>query len=84
MRPAIKEDGTGSQTDIVVTYDPDDDGIIYISNKGRIQTFDFDKVFSNESTQTQVMEIFSAVVSSKWFQSSPILKDSYKHFSACV
>ncbi|PVD21021.1 hypothetical protein C0Q70_19187 [Pomacea canaliculata] len=45
VRPAIKEDGTGSQTDIVVTYDPDDDGIIYISNKGRIQTFDFDKCF---------------------------------------
>ena len=54
VRPPIKEDGTGSQADIAVTYDPDDDGLIYVSNKGRIQTFEFDKVFSASSSQVQV------------------------------
>ena len=54
VRPPIREDGTGSQADVVVTYDPDDDGLIYVSNKGRIQTFEFDKVFSASSSQVQV------------------------------
>ena len=54
VRPPIREDGTGSQADVVVSYDPDDDGLIYVSNKGRIQTFEFDKVFSASSSQVQV------------------------------
>ncbi|XP_076449946.1 uncharacterized protein LOC143286194 isoform X2 [Babylonia areolata] len=64
VRPPIKEDGTGSQADNVVTYDPDDDGLIYVSNKGRIQTFEFDCVFSASSTQTQVFEEVRALVTS--------------------
>ncbi|KAK7114423.1 kinesin-like protein KIFC3 [Littorina saxatilis] len=64
VRPPIKEDGTGSQADMVVTYDPDDDGLVYISNKGRIQTFDFDRVFSPISTQCQVFDEVSALVTS--------------------
>lgn len=62
VRPKIKEDGSGTQTEIAVTYDPDDDGIIYITNKGRIQTFEFDKVFSDNSTQTQVFEEVRSLV----------------------
>ena len=54
MRPPIKEDGTGTQADEVITYDPDDDGLIYVSSKGRIQTFEFDKVFSARSPQIEV------------------------------
>ncbi|KAL8594301.1 hypothetical protein ACOMHN_001003 [Nucella lapillus] len=64
VRPPIKEDGTGTQADVIVTYDPDDLGLIYVSNKGRIQTFEFDRVFSASSTQTEVFEEVRALVTS--------------------
>nr|KAG5692985.1 hypothetical protein BaRGS_011621 [Batillaria attramentaria] len=53
VRPPIREDGTGPQAEVVMTFDPDDDGVVYVSNKGRIQTFEFDKVFTETSTQTE-------------------------------
>lgn len=39
---------------IVVDYDRDDNGLIYVNNKGRSQTFEMDLVFTPESTQQQV------------------------------
>ncbi|KAK7478216.1 hypothetical protein BaRGS_00030577, partial [Batillaria attramentaria] len=62
VRPPIREDGTGPQAEVVMTFDPDDDGVVYVSNKGRIQTFEFDKVFTETSTQTEVFEEVRALV----------------------
>lgn len=53
VRPKIKEDG-GLLGNIVVDYDRDDNGLIYVNNKGRSQTFEMDLVFTPESTQQQV------------------------------
>ncbi|KAL3858961.1 hypothetical protein ACJMK2_009206 [Sinanodonta woodiana] len=60
VRPRIKEDGTGSQADNVISFDRDDDGLIYVDSKGRSQTFEVDRVFSENSTQ---MEVFDEVKS---------------------
>lgn len=54
VRPKIKEDGGGVMGNIVVDYDRDDNGLIYVNNKGRSQTFELDLIFTPESTQNQV------------------------------
>ena len=54
MRPLIKEDGTGTPAHEVITYDPDDDGLVYVQSKGRTKTFTFDKVFPASSSQNEV------------------------------
>lgn len=55
VRPRIREDGNHSE--VVVSYDQDDDGVIYVNNKGRPQTFEVDRVFKEDSTQTEVLNI---------------------------
>ncbi|XP_071092118.1 kinesin-like protein KIFC3 [Haliotis cracherodii] len=62
VRPCIKEDG--QQRDVVVTYDRDDDGLVYVDNKGRCQTFEMDRVFTDTSTQIEVFEEVKALVTS--------------------
>ena len=54
VRPVIKEDGGGAGAEEIVTIDPDDDGVLYISSKGRVQTFEVDRVFADNSTQLEV------------------------------
>ncbi|KAK3600577.1 hypothetical protein CHS0354_020969 [Potamilus streckersoni] len=61
VRPKIKEDGTGSQADNVISFDRDDDGLIYVESKGRSQTFEVDRVFSENSTQTEVFDEVKSV-----------------------
>lgn len=54
VRPVIKEDGQGQQAEHIVQLDPDDDGLLSISGKGRTQVFEVDKVFGEDSTQEKV------------------------------
>ena len=54
MRPCIKEDGSGPQAESIVSYDPDDDAILNVLHRSRIQTFELDRVFSPDSTQEEV------------------------------
>ncbi|XP_078338676.1 uncharacterized protein LOC111136219 isoform X2 [Crassostrea virginica] len=64
VRPKIKEDGGGLMGNIVVDYDRDDNGLIYVNNKGRSQTFELDLVFTPESTQNQVFDEVQSLVTS--------------------
>ncbi|BFZ13133.1 hypothetical protein BsWGS_16172 [Bradybaena similaris] len=63
VRPWIKEDGFEEDT-IVVTLDSDDDSLIKINNKGRMQLFDVDKVFGPDCSQCQVFDEVSSLVRS--------------------
>lgn len=58
---------------IVVDYDKDDNGLIYVNNKGRSQTFEMDLVFTPESTQQQVR--VQAI-----FVEKDMIKMSKRHF----
>lgn len=58
---------------IVVDYDRDDNGLIYVNNKGRSQTFEMDLVFTPESTQQQVR--VQAI-----FVEKDMIKMSKRHF----
>ncbi|XP_072169012.1 uncharacterized protein [Diadema setosum] len=65
VRPLIKEDGSGIAAKPVVTFDEDDDGLLNLTNKGRLSTFEVDKVFDMSSTQDQVFnEVQPLIISS--------------------
>ena len=59
-RPTIGEDGPKPK--IAVSYDDNDDSLINVNNsqKGRMQSFEVDRVFTPQSTQDEV---------GKWFYS---------------
>ncbi|XP_078608342.1 kinesin-like protein KIFC3 isoform X1 [Branchiostoma floridae x Branchiostoma japonicum] len=64
VRPVIREDGEGPSARQVVTFDQEDDGIVNCLHKGRWQTFELDRVFTQQSTQEEVFEeVRSLVVS---------------------
>ena len=54
MRPSIKEDGGGEQSQVIVDYDAEDDGVVYVEHRGNVKAFEVDKVFRPSSTQTEV------------------------------
>ena len=56
VRPPIKEDGSGVFAKSVVSVDQNDDGMLYLSNKGRTTMYEADKVFDAKSTQDQVIQ----------------------------
>ncbi|XP_060066424.1 kinesin-like protein KIFC3 [Ylistrum balloti] len=64
VRPKIAEDGNGVMSQSVVRYDQDDDGLIHVLNKGRSQTFEVDRVFTETSTQTEVFNEVQSLVTS--------------------
>lgn len=53
VRPIGKEE---AETDgkSVVSFDADDDAVLYLSSKGKLMTFDMDKVFPPQATQAEV------------------------------
>ena len=52
VRPPIKEDG--HNVEVVANFDPDDDTVVHICQQGRTHSFQFDRVFSHDSTQAEV------------------------------
>ena len=54
VRPAISEDGEGTQASVVVQPDRDDDGVVRVITKGTWKVFELDKVFGPMSTQMEV------------------------------
>ena len=54
VRPVIKEDGSGQQSENVISYDDEDDAIVNVEHRGNIKEFEVDRVFKPHSTQTEV------------------------------
>lgn len=53
VRPICQEEAE-SDSKSVVSFDSDDDAVLYLSNKGKLMTFDMDKVFPPQATQAEV------------------------------
>ncbi|XP_063103465.1 kinesin-like protein KIFC3 isoform X6 [Cavia porcellus] len=64
VRPITKEDGEGPEAANVVTFDPDDDAIIYLLHKGKPVSFELDKVFSPLASQQDVFQEVQALITS--------------------
>ncbi|XP_072550617.1 kinesin-like protein KIFC3 isoform X2 [Salminus brasiliensis] len=63
VRPICQEE---AESDIknMVTFDPDDDALLYLSNKGKLMTFELDKVFPPQITQDEVFQEVQSLVTS--------------------
>lgn len=54
VRPICPGEADAAETKNVVTFDLDDDAALYLSNKGKLMTFQLDKVFPPQATQEEV------------------------------
>ncbi|KAG7333048.1 hypothetical protein KOW79_003183 [Hemibagrus wyckioides] len=63
VRPICQEEADADSKS-VVTFDSDDDAVLYLSNKGKIMTFDMDKVFPPLATQAEVFQEVQSLVTS--------------------
>lgn len=54
VRPVCAGETDAADTKNLVTFDPDDDAVLYLSNKGKLMTFELDKVFPTQATQEEV------------------------------
>ena len=64
LRPTIKEDGGGAGAQLVSECDPDDDGLVNVMYKSRLQIFEVDRVFSAQSSQLEVFNEVQPLVTS--------------------
>ncbi len=54
VRPVSQEEQDSADTKTMLSFDSEDDAILYLSNKGKIMTFELDKVFPSQATQEEV------------------------------
>ncbi|XP_041749304.1 kinesin-like protein KIFC3 isoform X2 [Coregonus clupeaformis] len=62
VRPVCR--GERDSAENMVSFDPDDDALLYLSNKGKLMTFELDKVFHPQATQEEVFQEVQSLVTS--------------------
>ncbi|XP_026769427.1 kinesin-like protein KIFC3 isoform X3 [Pangasianodon hypophthalmus] len=63
VRPICQEEAE-ADSKCVVSFDSDDDAVLYLSSKGKLMTFDMDKVFPPQATQAEVFQEVQSLVTS--------------------
>lgn len=64
VRPITKEDGEGPEATNAVTFDPEDDSILHLLHRGKLVSFELDKVFSPTASQQDVFQEVQALITS--------------------
>ncbi|KAG7239568.1 hypothetical protein INR49_028719 [Caranx melampygus] len=64
VRPVSQEEQDAADSKTMLSFDSDDDAILYLSNKGKIMTFELDKVFAPQATQEEVFQEVQSLVTS--------------------
>uniref|UniRef100_A0A8C5QQY6 Kinesin-like protein n=1 Tax=Leptobrachium leishanense TaxID=445787 RepID=A0A8C5QQY6_9ANUR len=64
VRPITPENGEGPGAQNIVTFDPDDDGVLHVAHKGKDLSFELDKVFPPRTTQEEVFQEVSPLITS--------------------
>ncbi|XP_058485568.1 kinesin-like protein KIFC3 isoform X2 [Solea solea] len=64
VRPVSQEEQDAADAKTMLSFDSDDDTILYLSNKGKIMTFELDKVFAPQATQEEVFQEVQSLVTS--------------------
>ncbi|XP_059362007.1 kinesin-like protein KIFC3 isoform X2 [Carassius carassius] len=64
VRPICAGETDAADAKNIVTFDPDDDAVLYLSNKGKLMTFELDKVFPTQATQEEVFREVQSLVTS--------------------
>ncbi|XP_037550723.1 kinesin-like protein KIFC3 [Nematolebias whitei] len=64
VRPVSQEEQDSVDARNMLSFDSDDDAILYLSNKSKIMTFELDKVFPPQATQEEVFQEVQSLVTS--------------------
>lgn len=64
VRPVSQEEQDSADAKTMLSFDSEDDAVLYLSNKGKIMTFELDKVFSPQATQEEVFQEVQSLVTS--------------------
>ncbi|KAK2854343.1 hypothetical protein Q5P01_007004 [Channa striata] len=64
VRPVSQEEQDSADAKTMLSFDSDDDAVLYLSNKGKTMTFELDKVFPPQATQEEVFQEVQALVTS--------------------
>ncbi|XP_062327883.1 kinesin-like protein KIFC3 isoform X4 [Osmerus eperlanus] len=64
VRPVYHGESDSAEAKNMVTIDSDDDSVLYLSNKGKLMTFELDKVFPPHASQEKVFQEVQSLVTS--------------------
>ncbi|XP_078139950.1 kinesin-like protein KIFC3 [Centroberyx gerrardi] len=64
VRPVSQEEQDSAEAKNMLSFDSEDDSVLYLSNKGKIMTFELDKVFPPQATQEEVFQEVQSLVTS--------------------
>ncbi|XP_071371026.1 kinesin-like protein KIFC3, partial [Centroberyx affinis] len=64
VRPVSQEEQDSAEAKNMLSFDSEDDAVLYLSNKGKIMTFELDKVFPPQATQEEVFQEVQSLVTS--------------------
>ncbi|KAM4593783.1 kinesin-like protein KIFC3 isoform 1-T1 [Odontesthes bonariensis] len=64
VRPVSPEEQDSADAKTLLSFDSDDDAILYLSSKGKVMTFELDKVFPPQATQEEVFQEVQSLVTS--------------------
>ncbi|KAM3877444.1 kinesin-like protein KIFC3 [Diretmus argenteus] len=64
VRPVSQEEQDAAEAKNMVSFDSEDDAALYLTNKGKVMTFELDKVFPPQATQEEVFQEVQSLVTS--------------------
>ncbi|XP_056879509.1 kinesin-like protein KIFC3 isoform X2 [Takifugu flavidus] len=64
VRPISQEEQDSVDARTMLSFDSDDDAVLYLSNKGRVMKFELDKVFPPPASQEEVFQEVQSLVTS--------------------
>ncbi|KAF1393310.1 hypothetical protein PFLUV_G00037750 [Perca fluviatilis] len=65
VRPVSQEEqDSAADAKTMLSFDSDDDAVLYLANKGKMMTFELDKVFPPQATQQEVFQEVQSLVTS--------------------
>ncbi|XP_028299026.1 kinesin-like protein KIFC3 isoform X3 [Gouania willdenowi] len=64
VRPVSQEEQDSTDGKTMLSFDSDDDAVLYLTNKGKVMTFELDKVFHPQATQEEVFQEVQSLVTS--------------------
>ncbi|XP_075869552.1 kinesin-like protein KIFC3 isoform X2 [Nelusetta ayraudi] len=64
VRPVSQEEQDSADAKTMLSFDSEDDAVLHLSSKGKVMSFELDKVFPPQATQEEVFQEVQALVTS--------------------